>query len=173
LDLILDLCILVLVFIGAVHGFRKGLILQVMVMAGVVVAIWGASAFSGSLEPRLVAWVVPYGAVAVVSVVLVFLLILAGVMLPAYFLHFVCHLTPLGLINRFLGAFTGIATALIALSVLLALARKMDTYIPVIPGKVVASSRLFDPVSKIVPTVFPHLEFEKLQLWLERVRSKH
>lgn len=155
--MLIDLIILALLLWGLVHGFRKGFILQSVIIVGILLGTWAALAYADKWALLVAGWGVPSSLVPIVSFALVFLVVLVLLILIAYLVHHIVHLTPLGLINRFAGALFGFCFGLFLASVLIVILNKIDGYAHLLPKSAVENSRLYKPVGKVAPFIYPHL----------------
>lgn len=162
----IDLIILALLLGSLIHGFRKGLVLQVVVIAGLLLGTWAALAYADQWESLVAGWRAPTSLVPVLSFVLVFGVVMIVVVLIAHLVHHLLHLTPLGLINRCAGAVFGFCTGLFAVSLFIVFLNKIDGHAHFLPKSVVEKSRLYGPVGEVAPFIYPHLHFDKVGAWI-------
>jgi membrane protein required for colicin V production len=116
----LDILLLIPLGIGAVKGYRRGLVLEVVsLLAFVLAAIGGLSLLSAAVP--LVRHYVgdAFGMLPLVSFALVFVGIMWGVHLLGGLLKTAVHLTPLGVLDNLLGGAAGVIKWILGLSLLL------------------------------------------------------
>lgn len=115
-----DIIVLIPLLWGAIMGFRKGLILELASIAGLVLGIWGALKFSGQMGNFLVDYLdVSENLLNILSFILTFILIVIAVYLLAKLLDKSLKMVALGFLVRLSGAFFGIVKYTLILSVLL------------------------------------------------------
>ncbi|MGL4363858.1 MAG: CvpA family protein [Bacteroidales bacterium] len=149
-------------------GLRQGLIVQ---LASLFVLILGAY-FAYKLSFFVGIKLSNFGIGATVIPVLSFLITFIGVALIASMLSKLADklikITLLGWLNKLLGAVLAISKTLIVLSILLALINHLDAQIGFMPQKEIEKSKLYKPLSSIIPTLVPHLNFDKIKTSAEK-----
>ena len=107
---IIDIILIVILFWGAISGFKKGLVLTlasfVAIIAGALSAYYGADAIASELSIK-VDW--SEKQIAIVSFTIVFLTVVVLVYMLARVIEGTLKLVALGLANRVAGAVFGIA----------------------------------------------------------------
>lgn len=104
-----DIILIGLLTIGAVRGFRKGIILEIAGLLGLFLALFGAF--------QLVDWGVELlagfnkdiseGILPIIAFVILFVLILIGVYLLGRIIKTVFHITPFGILDNIIGCIVG------------------------------------------------------------------
>lgn len=106
---ILDIILFGLLIIGAVRGFRKGIILEITGLLALLLAIFGAF--------QLIDWGISFitrfgevnaGLITVVAFIGIFLAIFFTVYLVGWIAKATVHITPFGIIDSILGMIVGI-----------------------------------------------------------------
>ena len=116
----LDILLLLPLGIGAVKGYRRGLVLEVVTLLAFVLAVVGGLSLLSAAVPLVRHYVgSAYGMLPLVSFGLVFVAILWGVHLLGGLLKTAVHLTPLGVLDNLLGGAAGIIKWVLGLSLLL------------------------------------------------------
>jgi len=163
MNYIIDITILLCLGWGAYKGFRKGFIIQSFVILSLVLAIWGALAFAGILEPFLQKRFHMSDLVcSIVSFILVFVLIIILVYTSGYLVSKIADATAIGMINRLAGAAFGILANALILSVIILLFDRVNVKKEFIELKTLEKSYLYKPVGKVAPAIFPEKFFKKL-----------
>ncbi|MBC6991408.1 MULTISPECIES: CvpA family protein [Hymenobacter] len=115
-----DILLLLPLGVGAVKGFRRGLVLEVASLLAFVLGVVGGLMLLNDAIPLVRHYVGDaFGALPLVSFVLVFALIVWGVHLLGGFLKTAVHLTPLGVLDNVLGGAAGVVKWVLGLSLLL------------------------------------------------------
>ena len=115
-----DLFLLLVVGVGAVKGFRRGLVLEVASLLAFVLGVIGGLMLLNDAIPLVRHYAgEAFGLLPIVSFLLVFALIGWGVHLLGSFVKSAVHLTPLGLLDNLLGGAAGALKWVLGLSLLL------------------------------------------------------
>jgi membrane protein required for colicin V production len=115
-----DIFLLIPLGIGAVQGYRRGLLLEVASLLALVLGVIGGLALLNDAIPLVRQYVgEAFGMLPLVSFVLVFAAIGWGVHLVSGLLRKAVHLTPLGLLDSLGGAASGLLKWVLGLSLLL------------------------------------------------------
>ena len=116
----LDILLLLPLGIGAVKGFRRGLVLEVVSLLAFVLAVVGGLSLLSAAVPLVRHYVgSAFGMLPLVSFALVFVAIMWGVHLLGGLLKTAVHLTPLGVLDNLLGGAAGVLKWVLGLSLLL------------------------------------------------------
>lgn len=96
--------------IGAIRGFRKGIIMEIAGLLALLLGLFGAFqlldwgvAFLSHFQMDISDSVLP-----AIAFVVLFILILVGIYLLGRFIKAVLHITPLGIIDSIMGGFVGL-----------------------------------------------------------------
>ncbi|MBX0292779.1 CvpA family protein [Hymenobacter sp. HSC-4F20] len=115
-----DILLLIPLGIGAVQGFRRGLLLEVASLLALVLGVVGGLALLNDAIPVVRQYVgEAFGLLPLVSFLLVFAGIGWGIHLLGGFLRSAVHLTPLGMLDSLGGALSGVLKWILGLSLLL------------------------------------------------------
>jgi len=115
-----DLIILIPLLWGAIMGFRKGLILELASIVGLVLGIWGSLKFSNFLAVYLSQHIsASPSLIGMLAFGLTFLIIVVLVYLLAKTLDKVLKMAAMGMLIRISGAFFGILKYALILTILL------------------------------------------------------
>ncbi|MGI4887114.1 MAG: CvpA family protein [Janthinobacterium lividum] len=146
----LDLLLLLVLGVGAVKGFRRGLVLEVASLLAFVLAVVGGLSLLTATVPVVRHYVgEAYGLLPLVSFALVFGLILWGVHWLGGLLKTALHLTPLGFLDSLLGGAAGLLKWLLGLSLLLHGTGLAG--LPLLGPQVVAGSQVLPVVRQATP----------------------
>ena len=155
----LDIALLVLFIPGLVRGVRRGLLEQVISLAGIVAAVWLAYHFSAPacewLRPHLtvsdtVLNVIGFGVVLVLAVIAVILL--------AKLFTKAVEMASLGWLNKSLGVVFGIGVTALILSILIILFDTLNAQFLFVRPEKLESSILYHPLRDLGYLVFPYLK---------------
>ena len=115
-----DILLLLPLGVGAVKGFRRGLVLEAASLLAFVLGAVGGLALLNDAIPLVRHYVGDaFGALPLVSFLLVFVLITWGVHLLGGVVKSAVHLTPLGMLDHLLGGAAGALKWILGLSLLL------------------------------------------------------
>lgn len=115
-----DILLLLPLGVGAVKGFRRGLVLEVVSLLAFVLGAVGGLALLNDAIPLVRHYVGDaFGALPLVSFLLVFVAITWGVHLLGGVIKSAVHLTPLGMLDNLLGGAAGALKWVLGLSLLL------------------------------------------------------
>lgn len=153
---VIDILLLVIILLGLIRGFMKGLFVEIASLLALILGVYGAIHFSnyaaGFLETKT-DWsekTIAITAFAITFVAIVFLITLAGKALTK-----IADFAALGILNKLLGGvFGGLKTALI-LSVILTIFDKMNRNLPFVDEQTIEDSMLYKPVNELVLKLFP------------------
>ena len=116
----LDILLLLPLGVGAVKGYRRGLVLEVASLLAFVLAVVGGLSLLSAAVPVVRHYVGDaFGMLPLLSFALVFVAIIWGVHLVGGLLKTAVHLTPLGMLDHLLGGVAGVLKWVLGLSLLL------------------------------------------------------
>lgn len=165
-----DYIILLPLLWGAYKGFKKGFVLEVAILFALIVGVYCGFRFSSYagewLQHRyqLQSKLVPF-----CGFLLVFVLILAGVMLFAKLLEGMINSTPVGIVNKIVGAMLGLTKWLLVISVGLYLFTPIDAKYKVLSAETKKGSLLYEPLSAFALFVIPALKEYKQHFDFETI----
>jgi membrane protein required for colicin V production len=166
----IDLIILLVFAWAAFRGFTKGLVVMVAAFIALIIGIWGAVKFSGIVAGWLVNTMnvsSPY--MHLVSFTVTFLGIVIVINIAAFLLSRLLDAIALGFINRLLGVFFGILKMALLLSVLFLIINAINARYEFLPEEEVENSRLYNPVAKLAPGIFPFLKSDTISREIEKL----
>ena len=166
-----DILILILLLLAFVHGYRKGLIMQVVGLATIILAAIFGGKLAAVILPELVRLInlTPETA-KVISYVLAFAGIAIVIALIGRLVQRFVDVVFLSFVNRLAGALVATGTLMVFLSVLLNLALMLDRNETLIKPEVKKESFFFQRVEAVVPAIVPYLNRE---FWEEHVPEKY
>lgn len=151
----LDLIVYLVLLLALYEGWRRGLILQLCSLGGIVVAIWLAARYGVSVGEwlRMDQAVAQAGGFAVVLVVTILLVALVGRLLRKLF-----HFAGFGLLDVVLGIAIALVKYLLLLSVAFAALDNLNADYGLVGQQTVEQSRWYLPVRELSDRVFPFLD---------------
>lgn len=162
-----DVLVGILLLIAFIDGYRKGLIMQLVGLATLVLA----AIFGGRLAERILPEIIRLidispASARVLSFVLAFALIAIILSLIGRLIQKFVDVVMLSFINRLLGSVISMGTMMFFLSILLNLILVLDKKEVVINRKTKQESFFFERVEAVVPAVIPYMNKE---LWEEYI----
>lgn len=156
---LLDIILLILLIPGAIRGITKGILEQVVTLAGIVLAVYLAYHFS---EP-VCNWLARYITVSdtvlhVIGFAVTLLGVLIFVMFFAKLLTKVADSASLGWFNRVLGFVFSIALSAVILSILIILFDTLNTKFELVKTPILTDSVLYGLLKDLGYFIFPYLK---------------
>lgn len=166
-----DMLIGILLLIALINGYRKGLIMQLVGLATIVLA----AIFGGKLAERILPEVMGLTnltpeAARVASFILAFAFIAIVLSLVGRLLQQFIDVILLSFINRVLGAVIAIGTMMLFLSILLNLVLMLDKEEVVIKKEIREESFFFERVEAVIPAVIPYMN---QKFWNEYIPEQY
>jgi membrane protein required for colicin V production len=160
----LDWSLLAILVFAGIRGFRRGFVVELASLVGVILGIWAASRYNA----KVAALIGLDPGHEVVSFAITFVAVLVLVHLMAKLITKAMDLAMLSLPNKVAGVFFGILRSVFVLSVLLnLLASRSGGKMP--PGRTAERSVLYGPVRAFAPWIVPALGESK---WLQRAMDE-
>jgi membrane protein required for colicin V production len=156
----IDIILLILLFLSAINGFRKGFVEELAGLVALLLGIWAALHFSG-LVAQLLAENFGFQNRYLhgVSFLITFIIVLILVNIIGAFISNLVKAIHLGFLNQLAGLVFGVIKGALVLSVFLVLFNKLDEDVHLLSRDAKAGSRLFVPIKNFAPSVFPFLDF--------------
>lgn len=155
----IDLVLAIMLLIGAIQGFRKGLIIELASLAALILGIWGGikfSDFTADFITRQTGYHSQY--LGTIAFVVTFIVIVILIHIMGRMLDTIVKAIFLGFLNRLAGIIFGVLKTAIILSILLLLFDDIDESVHLLPVKQKGDSKLYTPMKQIVPTLFPFIK---------------
>lgn len=154
---LLDYLIIAWLLGGFIAGFRRGLVMELALLAGIFLGIWMAMRGSGWVADWLEKEQGMSGPwIAHLAFVLVFSGIYVLVWLGGKSLSMALNLMMLGIFNKLAGGVFGLGKALMLCAVLLGVFRSFS--LPALSKNQEATSQLHSSLSGVLPSLYPELE---------------
>ncbi len=152
----LDIVLILLLLIFLIRGFIRGLFIELASVLALIAGIWGAIKFSDFAGKQLAEifslsefWM------GLLAFVVTFVFIAIGVHLVAKVADKLFSAIALGWLIKILGGFCGLIKGLVIISLLLVFLNAIDARASFLPHDKINESILYNPVSKILPAIFP------------------
>ena len=153
-----DLLILVVLGIAVVRGFIDGFVKEVAALAALILGIWGAIKFSAFTAAKLYEWFDMTGQyVGIIAFLVTFGVIVVVIHFVGILADKAIDVISLGFLNRILGIVFGLIKNVLILSVIFSVLNAVDARRPFINKRKISESKLYNPISDIVPAIFPVL----------------
>jgi membrane protein required for colicin V production len=154
----IDIVIAVILIFGTIHGFIRGLFVEVTTLVGLVLGVYGAMHFSHFLGDFLkdsVTW--DESMIQVVSFAGTFLIILIVLVLLGKTMTKIADTIALGFFNKIVGAIFALLKYALILSIILTVYDKINSSFRFMDKTKVKKSVLYEPVKNFAPAIFPNL----------------
>lgn len=161
---IFDIVIAILLLFGFVRGLMKGFFVEIASLLALILGVYGAIHFSYFMTDYLkesVSWDEKY--IAITAFAITFLIIVIVISLLGKILTKVANLVALGIINKIFGGVFGALKIAVILSVVFLFFQGITDKITFVKEKTIEESILYNPIKKIVPTIFPFITKEKIE----------
>ena len=141
---------------AAFRGFRKGLVLSIASMVGLIAGVYVAIKFSDFVAAHLNEFLeISKQWLGILSFVLTFIGVVFLVHLAGKLLEKTLRLASLGFANRLAGSIFSLLKTALVLSFLLFLFHQFDSTFSFLSAETKESSLLYQPIRKIAPNVLP------------------
>jgi len=154
----IDIVILIILGIAVVRGFIDGFVREIAALAALILGIWGAIKFSTFTAGKLYEWFDMSGQFAGI---IAFLITFGVIVIVIHFVGIVAdkiiRAVSLGLLNKLLGGLFGFIKYILILSVIFSIINAINARRPFMNSETMAKSKLYAPISDIVPAIFPVL----------------
>jgi len=157
---LVDIILIILLVSAAISGFVKGFFIELASIVSLILGIWAGSEFSGLVQQWLskyVDW--SHYIMRIISFILIFVFVVLVVHLIATLTEKFVKALSLNIFSRLAGAIFGALKAAFLLSILMIIVTKIEHYtITLIPEKEKGESRLYRPIERMAPNIFPFLK---------------
>lgn len=151
-----DIVILVVLLFFFIRGIIKGFIIELASVLALIIGIWGALKFSGYTGAKLTElfdlstqWL------GLIAFAVTFIIIVVAVHFVAIITDKLFSAIALGWLVKILGAVLGLIKGLIIVSIVLVFMNTVNERVEFLPPDKVEASKLYRPVAKIAPAIFP------------------
>lgn len=153
---IIDLIMVLVLVVGAINGFRKGVLSQVGLVMGVVVGVWLAFHIGSQVSE----WI-GVKMSDLVAYILVFVVAIVAMWLLTKLLDGVLKSVGLGIYNRLCGAAVSLVLSSMILSLAFGFFEKCNNALKMVEPEVLEESVVAPVVTAVADVVFPYLERAK------------
>jgi membrane protein required for colicin V production len=158
--MIFDLIFLILFIWAAYRGFSKGVILQAATLTALILGVFGAIRFSEFTSMLITDRTSMSGEyLPLISFALTFIVIVLAIHLIARIVEGLVKAIALGFVNRLAGAIFSLTKFAFIISIVLVVLNSMDANFSFLPTSKIEQSKLYKPLSKFAPKIFPYLQF--------------
>lgn len=162
-----DIIISLLLLAACVRGIQKGAIMQLTGLAAIILGAIFAGRVAKLMLPFLLNTLnFSLNSAIVISYIFAFIVIIFAVNVAGKMVHGLFKALFLGFINKILGAFVGVVTALIIVSILLNLTAFIDPKEELLTSEIKSESFFYPKVQIFVPRIVPYLNRD---LWEEYI----
>lgn len=159
----LDIIFIIPIAFGAIVGFRRGIIKEIIALISIVTAIYVARYFSPVLSSFLISYLSISQRIAYpLAYIFVLIIFGGGMYILAEMLTRIVSAIKLGAVNRLFGTLLGVLKWSLILSAILCFFAIVDHYIPIKNRPAVQQSLLYKPIESLIPAIIPFIQEEKL-----------
>ena len=153
----IDIILIIPLLWGAVMGFKKGLVLELAALVGLILGIYGAIKFSDYTAEKLKLYVdITQEWLGLISFLVTFVLIVFAVFLAARLLNKALKLVALGFVNRILGLLFGTLKFALIISTVLYFFENINRKFEFVENDFANDSILYEPI-KLATAPFKEL----------------
>ncbi|MCU0361792.1 MAG: CvpA family protein [Bacteroidales bacterium] len=152
----IDFAIVVILGLSMLSGFKNGFVHEAASLAALILGIWGAIKFSGFTAARLYDYFDMTGSyVGVVAFFVTFCVIVVLVHFAGLVADKLVDAVALGFVNKLLGIGFSLLKSVLILSVMFVILNAVDVHRPFLPKETIEKSAFYNPISDIIPSIFP------------------
>jgi membrane protein required for colicin V production len=169
----LDLFFILIFCWAAFRGFTKGFVYQLATIAALLSGIAGAVLFSDYVSSIIQNKSGVTGQyLPVISFALTFIVVVLLVHILARIIEKLIDMVALGFMNRFIGAVFCMAKYALVISALLYVFNSVNEKKQWLSHQTIAASKLYTPLSGIVPGIFPRLDMQPPKKVIEDIKQE-
>lgn len=169
----IDAAIVIILILSIVMGFINGFVKEVASLAALILGIWGAIKFSTFTAGKLYDYFDMTGHyVGVIAFLVTFGLIVVIIHFVGILADKIVNAVALGFVNRLLGIAFGLLKSILIMSVFFVILNVIDAKRPFLPKDKIEGSIFFNPISDIVPAIFPILGEGSFNRSFDRFKKK-
>lgn len=154
----IDIVFGIILILGLIQGFRKGLFVELASLIGLIAGIVGAIYFSYFVGDWLVertSWseqTINLAAFAITFVIIIVVVSMAGKLLTK-----VADFAMLGIVNKIAGAAFAVLKYAFLLSVVMMFLDAANKELEIVSEEDIEASRLYEPVKMLAPAILPSI----------------
>ena len=169
----IDAVILIILVLAMVTGFINGFIKELASLLALILGIWGAIKFSSFTAAKLYDYFDMTGRwVGIFAFIITFIIIVILIHFIGLLVDKLVSAMSLGFVNRLLGIVFGLLKSILILSVVMVILNTIDSKRPFLPKDTIDKSFLYNPISDIVPSIFPIIGEGEFNKSFDRFRKK-
>lgn len=155
----IDIILGLLLIFAAISGFRKGLIVELVSLAALILGIWGAIKFSGVTSEFLTENLnLKTEHLNIISFVVTFIVIVILVHIVGNVIDKIVETAMMGFLNKLAGMVFGVLKSALILSVILVIFDKIDEDVQILSPEAKTKSKLYTPMRNFAPSIFPFVD---------------
>ncbi len=169
-----DIIVSLILLASFVSGIRKGLVMQLSGFAAIIIGAIFAGKVAKIILPFLVNTInISVNIAGALSYILAFIVIAFGVNFIGKMVQSLFDAMHISFLNKILGAFVGIGSAMVILSILLNLALILDPEEDVVTEKIKSESFFYSRIQVVIPTIVPYLNKDLWEKYVpEQLKTK-
>jgi len=150
-------------------GVPSWYLVEVASLAALVLGIWGAIRFS-YITSDFIVENINYTSkhLGIISFIATFIIIVILVYMVGKAVDNLIKVAQLGFINRLAGLVFGFIKSALILSIVIMVFDSFDETIHIIPKKTKERSLVYEPIRKLVPTIFPFVKFWSTETFFDK-----
>lgn len=156
----IDIIIGVIIAIGAIRGFSRGLVIEIATLAGLVLGIFIAIRYAGYTEGILKDFLnLSTQYISYIALGVTFIIVAIGIYILGKLLTRLVDIISLGLVNKLLGTLLGSLKALVIVFILLMIVNALNEKFLFIEEKTLQKSVLFHPFLNFAEKIYYSIRF--------------
>lgn len=160
----IDIFFGIILIIAAIQGFRKGFVVELASLAALVLGIWGGIKFSDWTADLITEYTgFKSGNLNIIAFLVTFVVIVILIHVIGKIVDNAIKVVALGFLNRLAGIIFGVLKTAVILSIFLFLFDTVDENIHILPSQQKSNSKIYEPMKKLVPTLFPFIKLWKTE----------
>ena len=154
----IDIVFGIILILGAIQGYKKGLFVELASLVGLIAGIFGAIYFShfvGDWLAEKTSW--SEQAINLTAFAITFVIIILAVSMAGKLLTKIADFAMLGVVNKIAGAAFAVLKYAFLLSVVIMFVNAANDRIGFVSEEVMEESALFTPVKSLAPMILPSI----------------
>ncbi len=170
---LVDIILLIPLLWALYRGYKKGLVIEITALLSLVLGVYGAIKLSDKTASYLIQhFQMSEQNMGIISFAITFLLIVGLVYLVGNAVEKMIDLVALSFVNKLGGAFFSTLKVAMIISVILVTVNGWNEKIEFLPETITEDSIMFEPLTKLSPTIMPFLKNSKwVQKGLEKLKD--
>jgi len=152
----IDIIIIAILAFSAIFGFINGFIKETASLVAIILGAWGAFKFLSFTTQKLYDFFDISGQyTGIIAFIITFGLIVIAIHFIGIIVNNLVKAMSFGILNRIIGCAFGFLKSVIILSILFSILNVIDAKRSFLPKEKIKQSALYNPVSDIIPSLFP------------------